>query len=96
MWEEGGREEGGRGDGITHQPCVCMHFREPFSGEEVDVHSLALWSLLGASVGQHALVCVILLSIFSFSVKDSCPYEPMLDDIHYSMNKLRYSPCVQV
>ena len=88
---------------LTNRVCACTsespsvgRWREPFSGEEVDVHSLAVWSLLGASVGQHPLVCVILLSIFSFSVKDSCPYEPMLDDIHYSMNKLRYSPCVQV
>lgn len=67
-------------------PCKCDKRRPPYLSDlEYDV-------FLQSHVPRDQIVVVCVLSSI---VENSCPCEPMLDSIHYSLNTIRFSPCTQ-
>ncbi|CAI8019563.1 hypothetical protein GBAR_LOCUS11747, partial [Geodia barretti] len=71
----------------TMSPCKCDKRRPPY------VCDLEYDAFLSSHVPSSQVVVVCVLSSV---VEGSCPCEPMLDALHYSFNRQRFSPCTQV
>ncbi|CAI8019561.1 Uncharacterized protein C3orf20 [Geodia barretti] len=71
----------------TMSPCKCDKRRPPY------VCDLEYDAFLSSHVPSSQVVVVCVLSSV---VEGSCPCEPMLDALHYSFNRQRFSPCTQM